>query len=255
MAAQEAGEGWDTNANTNAAPAPDSKWDAGDENPSWKSDAAVPTGDGFGDDFGNGSGEGFGDNFGDAAPQVEAEPEDTHKSYADYLAEQAAKRMEGLGVKEARAPNEGAKDSKWKSAKELSKEDEEAAYFRGKEDKARRERDRTRNAKERLADFTYNVADTDSTGQRGGRGRGRGRGERGEYRGRGERGEYRGRGRGDRDRDGEGYRGRSEGYRGRGDRGEYRGRARGRGGRDGSGQIPAVPVNDESAFPSLGGPK
>jgi plasminogen activator inhibitor 1 RNA-binding protein len=193
--------------------------------------------------------------------EAEKEPEDTHKSYADYLAEQAAKRMEGLGVKEARAPNEGAKDNKWKSAKELNKEEEEAAYFQGKEDKARRERDRTRNAKERLADFTYNVADADSAGQRGGRGRGRGRGERGEYRGRGERGEYRGRGRGDRDRDGEGFRGRGEGYRGRGDRGdrgdrgEYRGRGRGRGGRDGSGQIPAVPFDDESAFPSLGGSK
>ena len=58
------------------------------------------------------------------------------------------------------------------------------------------------------------------------------RGDRGEFRGRGDRGEFRGRGRGRGDR---------------GDRGEYRGRGRGRGS-----EGPAVAVNDETAFPSLG---
>jgi len=156
-------------------------------------------------------------------PEAEPEPEDSSKSYADYLAEQAAKKLEGLGVKEARAPNEGSKDNKkWKSAKELVKENTEE-YFKG-EDKARRERERGRNAKEFLdIDYAFKEQPRDARGGRGG-GRGRGRG--------GERGDFRG--------DFRGGRGRGP------PRGEYRGRGRGRDG-------PGVAVNDENAFPSLGG--
>ncbi|KIV88163.1 hypothetical protein PV10_09084 [Exophiala mesophila] len=165
------------------------------------------------------------------AQEQEAEPEDNNKSYADYVAEQAAKKLESLGLKEARAPNEGAKENKkWKSAKELTKE-ETTDYFKG-EDKAKRER--AREAKKEFLDIDYSFKESrETTRGRGGRGGGRGRGDRGDYRGEG-RGEFRG-GRG--------------GGRGRGDRGEFRGRGgRGRGSSDG----PAVAVNDETAFPSLG---
>jgi len=193
---------------------------------------------------------------GEAVPEAEPEPEDTSKSYTEYLAEQAAKKLEGLGLKEARAPNEGVKENKkWKSAKELTKESDED-YFKG-EEKARRERERASKKEFLDIDYTFKEQARDTRGGRGGRGgsRGRGgdRGDRGDFRGdfrgdrgdrpdRGDRGEFRG-GRGDR---GEfrGGRGRGRG----GDRGEYRGRGRGRGS-DG----PAVAVNDETAFPSLGG--
>ena len=173
-------------------------------------------------------------------PEAEPEPEDNSKSYADYLAEQATKRMQGLGMKEARAANEGSKDNKkWKSAKELPKQEDED-YFKGQE-KAHRERDRAKNAKQTLdIDYAFKEQPRDSRG--GGRGGPRGRG--------------RGRGDGDRpDRPDRGDRPeRGRGGRGRGDfQGEFRG-GRGRGGR-GRGDGPGAPVavNDETAFPSLGG--
>ena len=160
--------------------------------------------------------------------------------------------MAALGVLEPRQANEGSKqDKKWSNAKELTKTGDEEAYFQGAENKAKRERDRLRNAKEKL-DIDLSYKEPTRGSERGGRGRGRG--ERGE---RGERGSGRGRGRGDfaerGDREG-GYRGRGEGYRGRGERGEYRGRGRGRGGREGGEGAPVV-INDETAFPSLGGGK
>ena len=183
---------------------------------------------------------------GGAFPEAEPEPEDNSKSYADYVAEQAAKKEKSLGLQQARAPNEGAKDAKkWKSAKEITKEKEDA-YFQG-EEKARRERDRTRNAKERLdIDYTFKEDAETRGGRGGGRGRGRGRGD-GE---RGDRGDFRG-GRG----------GRGGGDRG-GPRGDFRGERRGggefRGGRGGrgrgeSGSGGGFAVNDQTAFPSLGG--
>ena len=188
-------------------------------------------------------------------PEPEPEPEDTTKSYADYLAEQAAKRLEGLGLKEARQPNEGGEGKKWKEAKELTKASDEE-YFKG-EEKARRVRESNRNAKEFLdIDYSFKEQPRESRG-RGGRGRGRGdRG--GEYRG----GEYRGgehRGgeyRGGEYRGGE-YRGRGGrgdfgGARGRGNRGEHRDRGEHRGRGRGS-EVASIPVDDESAFPSLGG--
>ena len=241
-------------------------WDAGGEAPGFK-DAPATTEGAW--DAGNNGAPGFTDSAaagegGGAAESTEpAEPEDTHKSYADYLAEQATKKMAALGVLEPRAANEGSKqDKKWKNAKELTKSGEDEAYFEGAGEKARRERDRQRNAKEKI-DLDYTFKEPSRGGERGGRGRGRGdRGERGEYRGRGRgRGDFGDRGdraeRGDRgDREG-GYRGRGDGFprRGdRGDRGEYRGRGRGRG-RGESGEGPAVALSDENAFPSLGGGK
>lgn len=232
-------------------------WDANAQNPAWNENAeqtTIPEGGAIPDS---------------AAADAEEEPEDNSKSYADYLAEQAAKKLEGLGLQEARKPNEGSKENKkWTAAKELTKS-EDADYFKG-EEKAKRERERA-NKKEFL-DIDYSFKEQDSGRGRGDRGRGRGRGDRGEFRGgrgrgdRPERGEFRGgRGggdRGDRPERGErpergdrgdrgdfrGGRGRGRGDRDRGDRGDYRGR--GRGGRGESG--PPVPVDDKDAFPSLG---
>ncbi|KAK4935091.1 hypothetical protein LTR10_023791 [Elasticomyces elasticus] len=185
---------------------------------------------------------------GEPVPEGEGEAESNSKSYAEYLAEQAAKKLEGLGLKEARAPNEGAKeDKKWKSAKELTKE-QNADYFKG-EEKARRERERATKKEFLNIDYTFKEPARESGGRGRGRG-GRGRGERGDFGGerrerpdRGDRGDFGGefRGRG---------RGRGRGDRG-GDRGEFRGRGRGRGASSTDG--PGVAVNDESAFPSLGG--
>lgn len=247
MAKTEEASGWGTAAEGAG------DWDAGAENPAFK-DTPVAT-EGV-------TGNGF--------DEAEPEQEDNHKSYNDYLAEKEAKRMAdlSLGTKEARAPNEGQKENKqWAKAKPLEKE-EEGAFFEGKEAKAQRERQRK--TKERL-DIDYTFQEPERGARGGGRG---GRGGRGGERG-GERGEFRGRGgrgrgdgfRGDReggfrgDREG-GFRGdREGGFRGgrgrggergefRGGRGEFRGRGgRGRGGADGGA---AIPITDNSAFPSLG---
>lgn len=176
-----------------------------------------------------------------AEPEPEHHPEDSTKSYADYLAEQAAKKTEYLGVKEARQPNEGGKENKkWKGAKELTKDGDDAEYFQGGEAKARRDRDRMRNAKERV-EIDYSFKEQPREGRGGGRGRGPRRSS-----DRGEGSDYRGRGRGD-------YSGRARGeaYRPRGDRADYRGR----GGRGRPSDGPAVAMDDETAFPSLGAAK
>ena len=176
-------------------------------------------------------------------PAAEPEPEDNSRSYADYLAEQAEKKLKlGEGLKEARKPNEGSKqDKKWAEAKAFSKDDEDDEYIAGKGGKEKRERQRKE--KNRLdVDLRYvEPSGGRGGGDRGGRG-GRGRGE---YRG-GDRGRGGGRGRGD------GYRGRGDGeFRGgggyRGSGGDYRGGRGGGGGRDGG----SVNVADENAFPSL----
>ncbi|RMZ81268.1 hypothetical protein DV737_g2583, partial [Chaetothyriales sp. CBS 132003] len=162
--------------------------------------------------------------------EAPAEEEDKSKSYADYMAEQAQKRLEGLGLKEARAPNEGAKASKkWSAAKELTKDDEEN-YFKG-EDKARRERDRTQKKEFLDIDYSFKEVAREGRGGRGGRGRGRGDfgGDRGDIRGRG-----RGRGRG-------------------GERGGFRGEGRGGRGRSDGAPTSGLAVNDDAAFPTLGG--
>lgn len=172
-----------------------------------------------------------------AQPLAEPEPEDNSKSYTEYLAELAEKKLQlGAPVPEARKPNEGSKqDKKWAQAKALTKDEEDEAYMAGKGEKARRERQRKE--KNRVdVDMSFKEAPQRGGGESRGRG-GRGRGEgRGDFRG-GERGRGGGRGRGD------GYRGRSDGE----FRGGYRG---GRGGRENTN---SVNVADESAFPSLGG--
>ncbi|KAL9096542.1 MAG: hypothetical protein Q9163_006430 [Psora crenata] len=166
-----------------------------------------------------------------AAREEEPEPEDNSKSYADYLAEQREKKLR-LGAQElkAREPNEGTKAKKeWENAKPISKEDEEGDFMAGlgKGEKAKRER--AKKEKQTLnVDIRYVEPHRGGSGERGGRGRGRG--DRGDFRGRG-------RGRGD------GFRGRGEGgY--RGGRGSYRG---------GNSEGAPVNVEDQSAFPSLGG--
>lgn len=194
---------------------------------------------------------------GDSAPpppQADPEPEDNSKSYADYLAEQAEKKLklesEPLQI---RKPNEGSKqDKKWAKAKPISKDGQEEDFIAAKGEKARRERQR----KEKTTldvDLRYIEPSSGGRGERGDRGD---RGERG-GRGRGSRGDFRG---GER---GRGGRGRGDGYRGgRGD-GGYRG-GRGGGDRGGGGggdggyrggraDSSSVDVEDKNAFPSLGG--
>ncbi|KAK2757226.1 hypothetical protein FQN54_004740 [Arachnomyces sp. PD_36] len=146
--------------------------------------------------------------------EKEPEVEDKSISYADYLAEQAAKKAAGLGVKEARKPNEGSKpDKKWSQAKEIKHDGEDEEYIPGKEEKARRERQRK---EKNFLDVDMRFVEAPSRGRGDGRGRGRG---------------------GDR---GRGGRGRGDGFRGRGD-----GAPRG-----GRGQAPTS--MDEKNFPSLG---
>lgn len=167
---------------------------------------------------------------GEPQPAAEPEPEDNSRSYADYLAEQAEKKLKlGAPVLSARKPNEGSKqDKKWAQAKPLSKDEEDADYIAGKAEKAKREKQRKEKT---MIDVDFRHAEpAQRGGDRGGRGRGRG-GDRGRG-GRG-RGEFRGRGDG-------GFRG-DGGYRGGGGRG---------GGRGGDS---SVNVSDENAFPSLGG--
>jgi len=156
---------------------------------------------------------------GDAVDK-EAELEDKSKSYAEYLAELQETKQPDLGIKEARKPNEGSKpDKKWAQAKELKRLEEDQAYFKGKEEKARRERQRKEKA----------FVDVDMRFVEQPRGRGDG---------------PRGRGRaGDR---GRGGRGRADTFRPpRGGDGAPRG-----------GRVnPSGPTVDEKNFPSLGASK
>jgi plasminogen activator inhibitor 1 RNA-binding protein len=138
-----------------------------------------------------------------------------------------------LGIKEARAPNEGVKeDKKWKTAKELKRDEEEDAYIKAREGGSKRERQRK---EKNFVDVDMRFVEqprgrgSGPRGSRGGRGseRGdRGRGGRGSFGDRGDRGE------------------RSE----RGDRGGRSDGPRG-GGRGGGNSGPTV---DEKNFPSLG---
>ncbi|KAF4624069.1 hypothetical protein G7Y89_g14104 [Cudoniella acicularis] len=175
---------------------------------------------------------------GDAAPTdvaeaaAEAEPEDNSKSYAEYLAELAEKKLAlGSGVPEARKPNEGSKqDKKWANAKALTKEEEEE-YFAGGEGKAKRERERKQ---KQLLEIDQRFVEAPERGGRGGFRGGRGRGD-GQSRG--------GRGRGDGNF--------------RGDRGDRRGRGEGfrgppRGGPRSNNAAATINPEDTSAFPSLG---
>ncbi|PGH18882.1 hypothetical protein AJ80_04300 [Polytolypa hystricis UAMH7299] len=184
-----------------------------------------------------------------AGDEAEAEPEDRSKSYAEYLIEQAENKRQELGIKEARKPNEGAKaDKKWADAKEFKRAEEEDAYIKGREEKAKRERARKEKAYVDV-DMRYVEAPRGGRGgeSRGGRGGGRG------GRGRGE-GGFRG-GRGDAPR-GDGPRG---GAAPRGDRAPRggpapRGNTAPRGGPAPRGDRAqaAGPTVDEKNFPALG---
>ncbi|KAJ2906824.1 hypothetical protein MKZ38_010322 [Zalerion maritima] len=152
----------------------------------------------------------------DAAAAEPAEPEEKHISFAEYQAQQAAKKAALEAEVNLRKPNEGSKlDKKWANAQPLTKNDDDV-YFEGTGGKNKRERERK----------TKQILDIDQRfvePERGGRG-GRGRGGRG---GRG--GEF------------------------RGSRGAPRG-GRGRGGGPpsaGPGKTTIDP-KDQSAFPSLG---
>ncbi|KAI0887323.1 uncharacterized protein GGS22DRAFT_156763 [Annulohypoxylon maeteangense] len=127
------------------------------------------------------------------APATPAEPEDKHVSYADYLAQQAEKKL-ALGESlEIRKPNEGSKaDKKWANAKALTKEEDDD-FISGTAGKVKRERERK--AKQ-LVEIDQRYVEPERTrGGRGGRGGTRGGAPRGEGRGRGGRG--RGESRGD----------------------------------------------------------
>ncbi|RYP66432.1 hypothetical protein DL769_006033 [Monosporascus sp. CRB-8-3] len=159
-------------------------------------------------------------------PAAEPEPEDKSISYAEYLAQQAEKKLALSSSLEPRKPNEGSKvDKKWANAKELTKDDDDE-FIAGSGGKSKRERERKT---KQIVEIDQRYVEPDRP--RGGRGGARG-GARGEGRG--------GRGRGE----GRGGEGRGEGRGGRG-RGEFRG---GRGGREGA----SFNAIDESAFPSLG---
>ncbi|KAI9680903.1 MAG: hypothetical protein M1829_000983 [Trizodia sp. TS-e1964] len=164
---------------------------------------------------------------------AEAEPEDNHMSYSDYLVERERKKLELGGVLEARKPNQGKQDKKWANAKELKKDDEDEEYIAGSGGKTKAQKERKQK----------NILDIDQryvepSGGRGGRDGGFGRGG-GGGRGRGDRGDFRG---GDRGRGGRGRGG--DFHRGGGNRGGYNNSSRG-------GQT--VNVTDTNAFPVLGG--
>ncbi|KAI1311967.1 hypothetical protein F5Y03DRAFT_390935 [Xylaria venustula] len=161
-----------------------------------------------------------------------AEPEDKSVSYADYLAQQAEKKLALGDNLEIRKPNEGSKgDKKWANAVPLSKEENDD-FIAATGGKAKRERERK--AKQ-LVEIDNRYIEPERPA-RGGRGGGRG-GPRGGARGDGGRGRGEGRGRG----------GRGD-FRGeRGDRGEFRG------GRPAAGRENAqINTSDQNAFPSLG---
>ena len=158
---------------------------------------------------------------------AEPEAEDHSISYADYLIQQAEKKLAlGTGVPKARKPNEGSKeDKKWANAKPISKEDEEA-FIAGSGGKAKRERERKQ---KQVVEIDQRFVEAPDRG-----------------------------GRGDGFRGGRGGRGRGDGSRGRGD-GSYRGsrgdgphRGAHRGGPRGGGSGAPINTEDTKAFPSLG---
>lgn len=109
------------------------------------------------------------------------EAADKSKSYAEYLAEKAAQG--DLSAKPVRGPNEGTKlDKKWAAAKELKRSEEEDAYIKGKEDKAKREKQRK---EKNILEVDMRFVEAPRTGGPGPRGRGGRGGPRGGRGGRG----------------------------------------------------------------------
>jgi len=167
------------------------------------------------------------------------------KSYEEYMAELAQKKLGISDTPSVRKPNEGA-SKKFPEGKAFSRNEGEENFIAGTGGKAKRARDKKEKEVVDLSDVNPRqyLAEDRQAGGRGGRG-GRGRGDRGD---RSERGDRPDRGeRGDR---GE-----------RADRGDFRGRGRGRGDRargdsfrgSRGGRGGSVPhVDDTKAFPSLG---
>ncbi|KAL4946167.1 hypothetical protein BDV06DRAFT_161053 [Aspergillus oleicola] len=121
-------------------------------------------------------------------PQTPAEeseePADKSKSFADYLAEKAARG--DLSAKPVRAANEGTKsDKKWADAKEFKRNEDEEAYIPGKEKETKAGKQRK---EKNYLDVDMRFVEAPRTsaprGRGGGRGgRGAGRGDRGSGRG------------------------------------------------------------------------
>jgi plasminogen activator inhibitor 1 RNA-binding protein len=165
----------------------------------------------------------------DAAPETEAVEEDKTKSYDDYLAELAEKKL--AVAQNLRKANEGS-SKKFPEGTAVTRE-EEADFMAGSGGKAKKQKERKDKTTKVQLEGRDMIAQAPREGNFGGRGRGgRGRGE-----GRGDRG-------------GRGGRGRGEGRGDRGDRGD-RGEGRPRGGRGGQ-SGPTPNLSDASAFPSLG---
>ncbi|KAF1985278.1 hypothetical protein K402DRAFT_394976 [Aulographum hederae CBS 113979] len=166
------------------------------------------------------------ENDGFTADAPEPEPEDKSKSYADYLAEQAQKKLElAAEALNLRKPNEGA-SKKLPEGKAIAKEDAED-FFAGSGPKAKRERQKKEGKTFLELDGVKMREEARDFGGRGGRGRGGPRGGRGGDRG----GRGRGRGGDDRPPRGGGFRG---------------------------GAAPPnanLRIDDSSAFPTLGGSK
>lgn len=173
--------------------------------------------------------------------EEEAEPETKSKSYEEYLAEQAEKKLQLGGDLSARKANEGA-SKKFPEGKAFLRNTEEENYITGSGGKAARFREKKEKVAVDMSDVDpRNYLAEDRQASRGGRGRGRGdRGDRGGDRPdrgtRPERSEGGGRGRG--------------GF--RGDRGGDRPRGEFRGGRGGRGGAAPPRADDNRAFPSLG---
>jgi plasminogen activator inhibitor 1 RNA-binding protein len=193
-----------------------------------KDDAGFTPDTGAGDPaFTNGPGA-EGEEIGEDA--VATEQEDKTKSYDQYLAEQAEKRLalggDGLKVRKA---NEGSKQ-KFPEGTAVARDPDTENFFIGSGGKARREKTNQHKKEQVQLDGQYYAA-SEGNESRGGRGRGRGgRGRGGDDRGgpRGGRGGPRG--------------GRGEGFRGgRSERGGARGSPRG-----------DFNTQDSSAFPALG---
>lgn len=157
-----------------------------------------------------------------------AEPEEKTKSYDEYLAEQAEKRLalSGGNSQEIRKANEGSKQ-KFPEGTAFSRNPEEENFIAGSGGKNRKQKEIKQKDMLNLEGNYYAPPEQERSGRGGRGGRGGFRGERG---GRG--GERGGRGRG-------------------GPRGEHRGA---RGGDRGAAPRGGSNVNalDESAFPTLG---
>jgi len=191
-------------------------------------------------------------------PEPEAEPEIKTKSYDEYLAEVAQKKLDIAESLKVRKPNEGA-SKKFPEGKAFSR-DEEENFIAGTGGKAKRDREKKQKEVMDMSDIDPRSYLAQEPGQAGGGrgGRGRGRGDRGGDRGdradRGDRGDRPDRG--DRSDRGD-FRGRGRGRggdRGRGDRdrGDFRGSPRNAGGGRTGGPGQPIKVDDTNAFPSLG---